>query len=51
MKPAAQRVAAMRQRRAAEGLVRLELYVRPEDAAAIKALAARLQQQRQSKPG
>jgi hypothetical protein len=47
----AQRVAAMRQRRAAEGLVRLELYVHPDDAAAIKALAARLQQQRQSKPG
>ena len=49
MKPAAQRVAAMRQRRAAQGLVRLELYVRPEDVAAIRALAARLQ--RQSKSG
>jgi hypothetical protein len=46
---AAQRVAAMRQRRAAQGLVRVEVYVHPDDAAAIKALAARLQ--RQSKPG
>jgi hypothetical protein len=45
------RVAAMRQRRAAQGLVRVEVYVHPDDAVTIKALAARLQQQRQSKPG
>lgn len=48
---AAQRVAAMRQRRAAQGLVRVEVYVHPDDGTAIKALAARLQQQRQSKSG
>jgi hypothetical protein len=31
-----QRVAALRQRRASQGLVRLELYVHPEDRAAIE---------------
>lgn len=42
-KTTAQRVEAMRQRRAALGLVRLELYARPEDFKAIKALASKLQ--------
>jgi len=41
----AQRVQALRQRRDAEGLVRLELYAHPLDHAAIKAFAATLQQQ------
>jgi len=43
-KTTAQRVHALRQRRDADGLVRLELYARIEDHAAIKAFAATLQQ-------
>ena len=42
----AQRVAALRQRRASQGLVRLELYVHPDDRAAIKALAQQLHRTR-----
>ena len=47
---ATQRVAALRQRRAEQGLVRLELYVHPDDHAAIKAVAQALTQQRSCKP-
>jgi hypothetical protein len=46
----AQRVASLRQRRASQGLVRLELYVHPDDRAAIKAVAQALAQQRSCKP-
>lgn len=42
-KPVNERVAALRARRAALGLVRLELYARPEHHARIKAYAARLE--------
>ncbi len=45
-KTSAQRVQAMRQRRDALGLTRLELYVHPDDHAAVKALAAKLARQR-----
>ena len=45
---ATQRVAALRQRRAEQGLVRLELYVHPEYHAAVKAVAQALTQQRLS---
>jgi hypothetical protein len=41
-KPVAARVAALRVRRAALGLKRLELYAHPADHATLKALAARL---------
>jgi hypothetical protein len=41
-KPSAPRVAAMRERRAALGLVRLELYVRPEHVQRIRAFAKSL---------
>jgi hypothetical protein len=44
--PVAARVAALRARRAAEGLARLELFAHPDDHAAIKAYAARLQKRR-----
>ncbi len=44
----ATRVAALRERRAAEGLTRLELWARPEHHARIKAYAERLA--RQAKP-
>ena len=44
-----QRVAALRQRRAEQGLVRLELYVHPDDHAAVKAMAKALSDQRQCK--
>jgi hypothetical protein len=37
--PVAARVAALRERRAAEGLTRLELWARPEHHARIKAYA------------
>jgi len=40
--PVAARVAALRERRAAEGLTRLELWARPEHHARIRAYAARL---------
>jgi hypothetical protein len=43
-----QRVAALRQRRAEQGLVRLELYVHPDDHAAVKAVAQALTQRRSS---
>lgn len=42
-KPSAPRVAALRERRAALGLVRLELWARPEHHAAIRGYAAALQ--------
>ena len=45
-KPVAARVAALRERRAALGLTRLELYAHPDDHAAIKALAEKLQRKR-----
>lgn len=41
-KTTAARVAALRERRAAEGLTRLELWARPEHHARIKAYAERL---------
>ena len=41
-KPVKDRVAALRERRAALGLVRLELWARPEHHARIKAYAQRL---------
>jgi hypothetical protein len=44
--PVAARVAALRERRAALGLTRLELYAHPDDHAKIKALAAKLQRKR-----
>ena len=47
---ATQRVAALRQRRAEQGLVRLELYVHPDDRAAVKSVAQALTQQRSCKP-
>ena len=43
-------LAALRQRRAEQGLVRLELYVHPDDHAAVKAVAQALTQQRSCKP-
>ena len=43
------RVAALRARRAALGLTRLELYAHPEDHAALKALAEKLQRKRAKK--
>jgi len=45
-KSTAQRQAEKRARRAAEGLARLELFAHPDDHAAIKAYAARLQKRR-----
>ncbi len=41
-KPSAPRVAALRERRAALGLVRLELWVRPADVRPIRQFAATL---------
>lgn len=41
-KPAANRMASLRQRRAAEGLKRLDLYAHPDDHAAIKAAAEKI---------
>lgn len=41
-----ERKAAERKRRSDAGLVRLELYAHPDDLAAIKALAERLQRKR-----
>lgn len=46
---ALQRVQALRQRRQALGLTRLELYVHPEDHPALKSLAARLAKARAKK--
>ena len=45
-KTTAARVAALRERRAAKGLTRLELYAHPDDHAPIKAHAARLARKR-----
>lgn len=42
----AARVAALRERRAALGLTRLELYAHPEDHEALKKLARRLAKKR-----
>ena len=50
-KPVAARVAALRVRRAALGLKRLEIYAHPGDHATIKALAARLQLRRVKQAG
>lgn len=50
-KPVAARVAALRERRAALGLMRLELYAHPADHAALKALAAQLAKKRQANQG
>lgn len=44
--PTAQRVAAMRQRRQAIGLRRLELYAHPDDHERLKRLAEALQRRR-----
>ena len=41
------RVAELRARRQAAGLMRLELYAHPEDHQAIKTLAEKLQQKRE----
>ena len=43
------RVAALCQRRAEQGLVRLELYVHPDDHAAVKAVAQALTARRSCK--
>jgi hypothetical protein len=48
-KPATARVIALRKRRAAHGLTRLEVYAHPDDHAAIKAYAARLLKKRGKK--
>jgi hypothetical protein len=50
-KTATERVSALRQRREALGLVRLELYVHPLDAPPIKELAAKLNAKRRGKSG
>jgi len=42
IKPSAPRVAALRERRAALGLVRVEVWVRPQDAQAVRRHAAAL---------
>lgn len=42
LKPSAPRVAALRERRAALGLVRVEVWVRPNDAERVRAFAASL---------
>lgn len=47
-KTATARVAALRQRRAEQGLVRLDLYVHPDDHTAVKAVAQALTQRRSS---
>jgi hypothetical protein len=41
-KPVAERVAALRQRREAQGLTRLELYAHPDDAERIRTYATKL---------
>lgn len=43
----AERIAALRQRRADLGLTRLELYAHPDDHEAIKELAEKLQRKRE----
>lgn len=49
-KTATQRVNEARARRAAAGLVRLELWIHPDDRAAIKLYAARLAAKRGKSP-
>ena len=46
-KTTTERVAAMRQRRADAGLVRMDVYAHPADHPAIKALAEKLQRKRE----
>jgi hypothetical protein len=46
-KTVAERVSALRQRREALGLTRLELYVHPDDHDAVKRKAASLQRKRE----
>jgi hypothetical protein len=48
MKTTAQRVSALRERRKALGLVRLELYVHPDDKPAVLALAQKLTDERKA---
>ena len=45
-KPATERMAALRKRRLAAGLTRLELWAHPDDHDAIKALAEKLRNRR-----
>lgn len=45
-KPVAARVAALRERRAALGLTRLEVYVHPDDRAKVRAYVRQLAEQR-----
>jgi hypothetical protein len=49
-KPSAPRVAALRERRAALGLVRVEVYVHPDDAQPIRDYAQRLAHKRKKSP-
>ena len=49
-KTTAARVAALRERRTASGLARLELYAHPDDHAAIKSYAAKLARRRVRTP-
>jgi hypothetical protein len=49
-KTVAERVQALRQRREALGVTRLELYAHPDDHAALKVLADRLQRKRAKLP-
>ena len=48
-KTTSERVQALRQRREALGLTRLELYVHPDDHEAVKALAAKLFRKRRGR--
>jgi hypothetical protein len=50
MKTVVERVANLRQRRADAGLVRVELWLTPEEAQQVRALAAKLARKRQSPP-
>ena len=45
-KPATERMAALRKRRQVEGLTRMELWVHPDDHAAVKEAAEKLQRKR-----
>jgi hypothetical protein len=45
-----ERVQELRERREAQGLTRLDLYVHPEDVEPIKAYAAKRQRKREAKP-
>jgi hypothetical protein len=51
IKPSAPRVAALRERRAALGLVRVEVYVHPDDAQPIRDYAQTLAHKRKKSPG